>query len=146
MLIEKITDDWKQAMRDKSEIKKLILNFVLAQIKYKKIELQKDPEDGDVVQIIKKEIKAINESIGFLEKTDKADELKEELQKKAILEFYLPQTFSREKTEELIKGLIVELNITDMKTQRWMLMKELMAKYKWEIEWSLVNDIINGML
>jgi uncharacterized protein YqeY len=56
-LLQTITEDWKQAMRDKSEPKKTLLNFVLAQVKYKKIELQKDPEDADVIQILKKEIK-----------------------------------------------------------------------------------------
>jgi uncharacterized protein YqeY len=81
-LVSQITEDWKQAMRDKQEIKKTILNFVLAQIKYKKIELQKDPDDADVVQILKKEIKALIESISFLEKTGKENELLEEEQKK----------------------------------------------------------------
>ncbi|HCB51649.1 TPA: hypothetical protein DEP21_03685 [Patescibacteria group bacterium] len=117
-LITQITEDRKQAMRDKSELKKTILNFVLAQVKYKKIELQKDPEDTDVVQIIKKEIKAINESISFLEKSDKAQELSEEIEKKTILEAYLPQTLSREKTEEIIKAMITELNISELKTGR----------------------------
>ncbi len=133
-------------MRDKSELKKTILNFVLAQVKYKKIELQKDPEDTDVVQIIKKEIKAINESISFLEKSDKAQELSEEIEKKTILEAYLPQTLSREKTEEIIKAMITELNISELKTGRWLVMKELKARYSNEIDGAVANDIINGML
>ncbi|HCY21796.1 TPA: hypothetical protein DIC40_08370 [Patescibacteria group bacterium] len=117
-LLSQITEDRKQAMRDKNEIKKIILNYALAQIKNKKIELQKDPEDADIIQIIKKEVKALNESISFLEKADKAQELEEEKQKKTILEFYLPQTLSREKTEEAIKKTIAELGITDIKTGR----------------------------
>lgn len=144
-LITQITEDRKQAMRDKNELKKTILNFVLAQVKYKKIELQKDPEDADVVQIIKKEVKALVESIWFLEKANKTQELEDEIMKKTILEFYLPQTMSKEKTEEIIKTTIAELGITDIKTWRGLLMKELMAKYKWEIDGSLVNEIINTL-
>lgn len=144
-LLSQITEDRKQAMRDKNELKKTILNFVLAQIKYKKIELQKDPEDADVVQILKKEVKALVESIGFLEKANKPQELEEELMKKTILEFYLPQTMSREQTEEIIKKTIADLGITDIKTGRGQLMKELMAKYKGEIDGSLVNDILNTL-
>lgn len=140
-----LTEDRKQAMRDKSDLKKTIINYILAQIKNKKIEIQKDPEDADVIQIIKKEVKALNEAIGFLEKTDKTQELEEEKQKKAILEFYLPQTMSREQTEEIIKKTMTDLGITDIRTQRWQVMKELMAKYKWEIDGSLVNDIINTL-
>lgn len=144
-LLSQITEDRKQAMRDKNEIKKIILNYALAQIKNKKIELQKDPEDADIIQIIKKEVKALNESISFLEKADKAQELEEEKQKKTILEFYLPQTLSREKTEEAIKKTIAELGITDIKTGRWQVMKALMATYKGEIDGSLVNEIINTL-
>lgn len=144
-LLSQITEDRKQAMRDKNEIKKTILNYALAQIKNKKIELQKDPEDADIIQIIKKEVKALNESIGFLEKAEKAQELEEEKQKKIILEFYLPQTMSREQTQEIITKTIAELGIDDIKTQRGQVMKELMAKYKWEIDGSLVNEIINNL-
>lgn len=144
-LLSQITEDRKQAMRDKNEIKKTILNYALAQIKNKKIELQKDTEDADIIQIIKKEVKALNESIGFLEKAEKSQELEEEKQKKIILEFYLPQTLSREKTEEAIKKTIAELGITDIKTGRWQVMKALMATYKWEIDGSLVNEIINTL-
>jgi uncharacterized protein len=118
MLLTQITEDWKQAMRDKNDLKKTILNYVLAQIKYKKIELQKDPEDADIVQILKKEVKALNESIGYLEKANKAQELADEHEKKTILESYLPQTLSREQTEEIIKKTIAELAITDIKTGR----------------------------
>lgn len=144
-LITQITEDRKQAMRDKNELKKTILNYVLAQVKYKKIELQKDPEDADVIQIIKKEVKALSESIGFLEKAEKIQELQEEKDKKSILEAYLPATMSREQTQEIIKKTIAELGITDIKTGRWLLMKELMAKHKWEIDGSLVNEIINTL-
>lgn len=144
-LISQITEDRKQAMRDKNELKKTILNYVLAQIKYKKIELQKDPEDADVIQIIKKEVKALAESIGFLEKAEKVQELQEEKEKKIILEAYLPQTLSREKTEEIIKKMVIDLGITDLKTGRGQLMKELMATYKGEIDGSLVNEIINTL-
>jgi len=62
-LLQQLTEDYKNAMRNHEETKKTIINYVLAQIKYKKIELQKDPEDADVVAILKKEIKAINEAI-----------------------------------------------------------------------------------
>ena len=45
ILLERLTNDYKQAMKEKNEIKKIVLNLVLAKIKNKKIELQKDLED-----------------------------------------------------------------------------------------------------
>lgn len=145
-LLDQIMTDYKQAMMEKIEPKKTTLNMILSKVKYKKIELQKDLEDSDIVQIIKKEIKEIAETIWFLEKANKVDDLELEKQKKMLLELYLPATMSQEQTKDLIDSLIQELNITELAKQRGILMKELMAKYKWQIDWSLVNEIINSML
>jgi Glu-tRNA(Gln) amidotransferase subunit E-like FAD-binding protein len=53
---------------------------------------------------------------------------------------------SREQTEALIDEMVSKLWITDLKTQRWMLMKELMANHKSELDGAIVNDIINSRL
>lgn len=145
-LLDQIMADYKQAMFSKEEPKKTVLNTIIARAKNKKIELQKDLEDSEIVQLIKKEIKEIAETMWFLEKANRIEELAVEKQKKLLLEFYLPSTMSAEQTKDLIDSLIVELQITDIAKQRWILMKELMAKYKSQIDWSLVNEIINSML
>ncbi len=146
MLYEKMLEDYKISMKEKQEVKKSALNYVLAQIKNKKIELQRDPNDDEIIAILKKEVKALNETIWFLEKANKPEELAEEQEKKSIIESYLPQMLNREQTEKLIKEIIEKQGITDLKTWRWLLMKELMAWHRSELDWSLVNDIINGML
>lgn len=129
-LLERLMNDYKEAMRDKNETKKIVLNLILAKIKNKKIELQKDLEDADIMGILKKEVKEILETIGFLKQANKLDDVEIEEQKKMILDFYLPATMTKEQTIELIQKLISDLNITDLKTQRGLLMKELMANYK----------------
>jgi uncharacterized protein YqeY len=146
-LLERITQEYKQAMRDHDEIKKSVLNFLLAQIKNIVIDTRKDIEDDQVISLIKKEIKHIIETVGFLEKAQKPQsDIDEEFQKKVLLEVYLPQVLSREATQELISRLITELAITDIRTQRGLIMKELMANYKSDIDAQVVNEIINDML
>ena len=145
-LLEQITEDYKQAMKNHEEVRKTALNYLLAQIKNKKIELRADPTDDDVISVIKKEIKSLNETLLFLEKANKTDEIAIETQKKEVLESYLPAMFSREQTEALINETLVKLWITDLKTQRWLLMKELMANHKSELDGAVVNDIINSKL
>lgn len=146
MLYEQLLQDYLQAMKAKEEPKKSALNFVLAQIKNKKIELQRDPNDDEVIAILKKEVKALNEAIGFLEQAGKAEALEEEVAKKAVLESYLPQTLDEESTKKLIESTVSKLGITDLKTGRGLLMKELMAEHKSELDGALVNAIINSML
>lgn len=62
-LLERLTNDYKEAMKAKDEVKKTVLNLVLAKIKNKKIEIQKDLEDADIIAILKKEVKEILEAI-----------------------------------------------------------------------------------
>ncbi|MDR2189767.1 MAG: GatB/YqeY domain-containing protein [Candidatus Peribacteria bacterium] len=146
-LLLQITNDYQDAMKAKATLKKLTLNYLLAQAKNKKIELQHDLTDEEVIALIKKEIKAINESISFLEKVaDKAETLAEEQQKKQLLEAYLPAMLSREQTETLITSLIAQLSLTDLKTQRGVLMKELMAHHKAELDTTIINEIITSLI
>lgn len=145
-LLEKIMEDYKQAMKNHEDVKKLALNYLLAQIKNKKIELRADPTDDDVITVIKKEIKSLNETLLFLEKANKSDEIAVETQKKNILQSYLPAMLSREQTENLIDETVSKLWISDLKTQRWLLMKELMANHKSELDGAVVNDVINSKL
>ena len=145
-LQETIKADYKQAMIDKDPVKKIILNYVIAQAKNKEIEVQKKLEDSDLIKIIKKEVKAIAEAIWFLEKVDKPQDLLEEQSKKTILEAYLPQTKSKEETKKIVEDIIASQWITDLKTQRWQLMWAIMGNYSGEIEWSMVNEIVNEML
>ncbi len=145
-LLERLMQDYKEAMKERNETKKTVLNLVLAKIKNKKIELQKDLEDADILGILKKEVKEILETIWFLKQANKLDDLAIEEQKKLLLEFYLPATMTKEQTTDLIKKLITDNNITDLRTQRGLLMKELMANYKGQVDGSLVNEVINEMI
>jgi uncharacterized protein YqeY len=146
-LLAQLTDDYKTAMKNKEEIKKLTLNYVLAQAKNKKIEVQHELTDDEVISLIKKEVKAINEALSFLEKArNKAETIAEELEKKALLLSYLPVTLSPEETKKLIISLMQQLAITDLKTQRGILMKELMAHHKSEVDGAVVNETINALL
>ena len=145
-MFEKIQKDYIWAMKNKETLKKSALNYLIAQIKNKKIELQRDPNDEEIISVIKKEVKSLNEAISFLEKANKPEELQEEKEKKLILESYLPATLNEEQTKTLIVATISKLNITDLKTQRGLLMKELMATQKAELDTALLNSLINTML
>lgn len=145
-LYDRLLQDYKEAMKNKLEAKKTVLNLVLAKIKNKEIEIQKALEEADIISILKKEVKEILETIGFLEKANKLEDMEVERQKKALLEFYLPATMTKEQTMDLIKKLMTDHNITDLKTQRGLLMKELMANHKADVDAALVNEVINELL
>ena len=145
-LLEQITADYKEAMKAKEEEKKIILNYLLAQIKNKKIETQQDLTDADIISIIKKEVKAVTETISFLEKAEKNEEKEQELFKKSVLESYLPQMMNEEETEKFLETMIKELEITDLKSQRGMIMKKIKEEGITTVDGAMLNNCINKKL
>lgn len=145
-MYNQLMEDYKQAMRDKDAIKKTVLSFVIAQIKNKQIDAQKDLTDDEIIATIKKEIKSIKEAAEFLKQAGKEEELQQELAKAAVLQAYLPEVMNEEQTRELIEKLVAELWITDLNKQRGQLMWAIMKDYKSDVDGSLVNQIVTSMI
>jgi len=62
-MLDTLQDDLKQAMKDKNIVTRDILRFVISQIKNKEIDTQKPLTDDEIIKIIKKEVKQIDEVI-----------------------------------------------------------------------------------
>ena len=63
MMIDTLKDALKQAMKDKNIVTRDILRFVISQIKNKEIDTQKSLTDDEIIKVIKKEVKQIDEVI-----------------------------------------------------------------------------------
>jgi len=141
-MIEQIMQDYKIAMKERQENRKLILNYLISQIKNKRIDLQRELTDEEVVNLIRKEVKSLQEGMLFLQKAGKRDELKTEEEKRKVLEWYLPQLMTKEQTKNLIQQIVVELGLIDLQKQKGILMKEIMSKYRGSIDPELVNQVL----
>lgn len=144
-MIEKIMQDYKIAMKERQENRKIILNYLIAQIKNKKIEVQRELTDDEVLSLIRKEVKSLGEAILFLQKAGKLEDLRAEEEKKEVLESYLPQLLDKGKTRNLIQKVISDLGLIDIQKQRGQLMKELMGKYRGELDPSVINEVLLEM-
>ena len=144
-MIEKIMQDYKIAMKERQENRKIILNYLIAQIKNKKIEVQRELTDDEVLSLIRKEVKSLGEAMLFLQKAGKIEDLRAEEEKKEVLESYLPQLLDKEKTRNLIQKVISDLGLLDIQKQRGQLMKELMGKYRGELDPSVINEVLLEM-
>lgn len=137
--------DYMAAFKAKDTARKEALNFVISQLKNKKIELQKDLDDGEVVAVVKKEVKARQEAITYLVQAGKTDEQAQEEQVIAVLSEYLPQMMSQEALTELVKQTVAQLGITDMQKGRGDIVKAIMAEHKAVVDGKMLQDVINGL-
>ncbi len=106
MLLEKLKKDSLQARKEKDEIKSSLLSTVLSQVKTMAIDDgHREPTDQDVVQVVKKFLKSVEENIELAKKGKLSDEaMKKILKEKEILLEYLPKQLSESDLREIIKN------------------------------------------
>ena len=113
MLIDQITDDLKQAMIARDELKKTTLQGIKATLKYAEID-GAEMDDAGVSKVLMKEAKKRKESIELYEKggnQESADKEKAELE---IIEAYLPEQASEEEVAAAVDKAIAATGATSM--------------------------------
>lgn len=105
MLKDQLTNDMKQAMRDRAMDKLGVIRFLLSDIK--NYEIDNGPQDDKGIQsIISKQIKQIKDAIADYEKADRQDLVDQEKAKIVVLEAYLPAQMSDEDLTQAVQAVI----------------------------------------
>ncbi len=146
MLVEKIFDDYKEAMKSRDSLKSSVLSFLRADMLNLATAKKKDKlDDAEVIIVIRKQIKQRQDSIeqftqgGRLEMADKE---KNEL---IILKSYLPAELSSEEIKRIIEEEVTILGANGLKDMG-RLMKELSIKIAGKADGKLVSDLVKQRL
>jgi len=114
----------------------LLLGTVLSDIKNRRIELRQDPNDEEVVDVLRKGIKRRRESIEMYDKGGRADLAAKERSEVAALEKYLPAQIDPEELR-----LAVKAAIAGGATTIGEVMKKVLPQFKGRAEGSTINAI-----
>ena len=98
----RLTDEVKQAMRDKASERLGTLRLLMAAIKQKEVDERKDLTDVDIVAIIEKQVKQRRESIAAYEQAGRTETAAQETAEMAVLKEFLPQAASDEEVAAAI--------------------------------------------
>jgi len=101
-LKNRLTDEVKQAMRDKASERLGTLRLLMAAIKQKEVDERKDLTDADIVAIIEKQVKQRRESIAAYEQAGRTETAAQEAAEMAVLREFLPQAASDEEVAAAI--------------------------------------------
>ena len=115
MLKEKLMQDFKDAMRDKDELKKNTVMMIRAAILQVEKDTQKELDDNSITEIIAKELKKRKDSLEEIQKTDRQDMIDQVNSEIAIIKAYLPEELSEEELTSIINETIAEVGATSMK-------------------------------
>ncbi len=143
MILDVLQSAYKQAMIDKDALAKEALSSTISAIKNKKIELQKDLSEDEMIKVIQKEVKTRMEWASFYQQAGKEIDYQQEIKKVQILEAFLPQLLSADELQLLINRYIQELAITDLMKQRGQLINAIKTEYGARVDGAVLNQLIS---
>lgn len=101
-LKNQISSDYLVAFKSKDQISKSILSVIKGEIQTQEKNLSiSDLSDGDVIKILNKTVKSLNETIS------KSGDLESKLQLEVVSK-YLPKQMSESEISEIVSGMISE--------------------------------------
>lgn len=145
VLLKQLRKDNMQAMKDHDTVKKAVLGMVISGIALGEKEKGVELSEADELTYVQKELKQTRDA---LEQTpaDRTDLIEETKKKIEILESYLPKQLSEEEIKTVIEGVLSDKGLEPTKKAQGPVMKEIMAKYKGQVDGKVVNKVLATLL
>jgi len=144
-LKQKLTDDLKQAQRDRDKVRRSTFRLVIAAIKNAEIARQAALDDSDILGIIAKEAKRHEESIEAFKQGNRPELVAQEEAELAILKEYLPQQLTREEIIAAARQVIEEVGAQEPR-DKGKVMSKLIAQLKGKADGREINEVVTELL
>ena len=146
MLVEKIFNDYKEAMKARDALKSSVLSFLRADMLNQATAKKKDKlDDPEVIAVIKKQVKQRQDSITQFTAGGRLEAAEKEKHELEILKGYLPAELSADQIKVLIEEAVASTGASGLKDMG-RLMKELTVKIAVQAEGRLVSDLVRQRL
>ena len=136
MLINELEKDNITALKNKDKTTRAVLSVVINKYRVNAIELKaqgKEAGDAELVKIINKVVKELDEEKAGYEKLGRKEQVEEIERQKAVISKYLPKLMS----EDEIRAVIASLEDKSMPS----VMKHFKTNYDGKVDMSLVSKI-----
>ena len=133
------------AMKTDQKVKANILRSLLAALKKVEIETKNPLSEDQFLVVVKKMVKQLKESIEVYSKAGRMELAEKEKSELEIIQVYLPEQLSEEKTIELVEAVISEISaesISDMGR----VMSMVMQKCGGKVDGGIANRIARELL
>ena len=145
MLKERLLQDFKEAMKEKNELRKNTIMMTRAAILQIEKDTQTELDEVKVTELIAKEVKKRKESLSDYEKSGRTDLVEQINNEINILKEYLPEELSLEETRKIVEDSIEESGATTIKDMG-KVMQLAKAKAAGRADSKLINEIVRELL
>lgn len=143
---EKITEDLKQAMLSRDELKTSVLRMLKAEIM--KVETDgsgREINEELIVELTKRLVKQRKDSAEQFKNGGRQELAEREEAEIKILEAYMPAQMSEEEVRKVVKETMAEMGVSD-KSGMGKVMGSLMGKLKGKADGGLVKQVLESEL
>ena len=144
-LAKRIEQDFVAAYKNKEELKLAVLRLLKTAIKNHQVELRRELDEGEVLDIVTKQAKQRQESITQYEQAGRQDLAEVEAKELVLLKEYLPQQLTPEETEALVEETISALGAEGMKDMG-RVMQAITADYKGRVDGKALSSLVRARL
>ncbi|MDD4602092.1 putative protein YqeY [bioreactor metagenome] len=146
-LKERLTNDMKQAMKDREagKLRLSVIRMVRANIKYVEIDKKRELSEEEVLEVLAKEVKTRRDSLEEFQNANRPDLVQSLEQEIAILMQYLPEQLSEVEVRSLVTEAVAATQAQGPKDMG-KVMAVLMPKVKGRADGKMVNAIVREML
>ena len=141
----RLQDDVKSAMRSGDAETRDTLRMLLAALKNKRIELGRDLEEKDEIQVLQKQRKSREDSVSQYEAAGRAELAAKERAEIAVIDRYLPQGLSEDELLEAVRAAIAETGATS-KADLGKVIKAVLAAHEGRVDGRRVQGAAAGLL
>ena len=145
MLKEQLLQDFKEAMKEKNELKKNTIMMVRATILQIEKDTQKEVTETEILEILSKEVKKRKDSLEDIMKSGRKDLINQVNEEINIIKSYLPAELTEEELINIIKEVIEETGATTMKDMG-KVMGVAKVKTAGRADNKKINEIVRQML
>ena len=145
-LKEKLAADFKEAMKEKNEVKKNTINLARAAVKQYEVDNREELDEEGVLTILAKQVKMRKDALADFEKAGRMDLVDAYNEEIKVLMTYLPAQLSEAEIMEIVKATAKEMDIESGKQNMGKLMGAVMPKVKGVADGGVVRKAIEDFL
>jgi len=144
-ILTQLTDDMKQAMRDKDKVALTAIRALKTAITNQEKDAGGELNDTDVIGIIRKQVKQRQDSIAQYNDAGRPELAETEQLEINVLEKYLPQALSEDEIKEIVAQSVAEAEASSM-ADMGKVMKLAQAKAQGRAEGKVLSQLIKAAL
>jgi hypothetical protein len=149
-LLDRLTEDLKQAMRDKDKVRLRTLRSLRAALKNEEIDQRQEGAEAvlseqDELAILRKQVNQRKESIEQYEDAGREDLVEKERAELDVLDEYMPDQLSDEELDEILQDIVEDVGAESM-ADMGPVMGRAMDKLRGRVDGGRVQERVQSLL